>query len=185
MKPPCDEAVIRSVECRRSAHGASGTLDPGGDNSRFQHGLHRQHRRQCSSARAPSKPPRNRRRCAMGGRVLWVVFGSLDSRRRLTRRLVWPPIDVPDWRRDFRGCFYRLWSCLEHSATRDRTECPRCRSSFSRARQPVDHQRMFRRENSRPSDRYLVRLHCDHNSGGAGSRRLADRACLLALGILH
>ena len=123
--------------------------------------------------------------------VQWVVesyglvLGSIDSRWRLPRRLVWPPIDVPGWRRDFRGCFYRLWFCLEHSAAGDRAECPGCGSCLSGARQPFDYQRMFRRENSRPSDRYMVRLHCDHNSVGARSRRLADRACLLALGIFH
>jgi hypothetical protein len=59
----------------------SGTLDPGSDNSRFQHGLYRQHRRQCSFTTTPSEPPHNRRRCAMGGRVLRVVFGNSDSRR--------------------------------------------------------------------------------------------------------
>jgi hypothetical protein len=37
---------------------------------------------------------------------------------------------------------------------------------------------------SRASDRYMVRLHGDHNSVGTRSRWLADRACLLALGFL-
>src|SRR5713101_7955530 len=108
--------------CRSSMHSASGTLDTRSDDSRFQHGVYRQHRRQCGSTCTPSEPPRNRRRCAMGGRVLRAVPGSFDSRRWLARRLVWPPLDVPGWGRHFRGRFYGLRLCLKHSATRDRTK---------------------------------------------------------------
>src|SRR5712692_11104852 len=130
-------------ECWRSVHSPSGTLGLSSDNSRFQHGLYRQHSRQCSFTSTPSEPPRNRRRCAMGGRVLRVVFGSFDSRRWLPRRLVWSPFDVLGWCRDFCDCFYRLWSCLEHSGVSHCAEYPRCGSCLSRAWQSVDHQCMF------------------------------------------
>src|ERR1700691_4231810 len=108
----------------------------------------------------------------MGGRVLWAVLRSFNSRRRFSRRLVWPPLDVLGWRRGFRGGLYCLRPLFGHSATCGCAKRPRYRGCLSRAWQPVDHQRKFRREKAWSSNWYLVRFHCDHNGGRAGTRRL-------------
>ncbi len=97
----------------------------------------------------------------MGRRVLRIVFGSFNSGWRFYRRLVWPPIDVLDWCGDFRGCFDRLRLCNEYSAASYRAQRPRYRCCVPRARQPVHHQCILRRENPRTGDRYVVRLHRD------------------------
>ena len=77
MKVPCDEAAVRSVNAWRSEHSAKRTLDSGSDNSRFQHGLYREHHRRCGFAGTPDEPSRKCRRCAMGGRrmLLGGLFG--------------------------------------------------------------------------------------------------------------
>ena len=73
----------------------------------------------------------------------------------------------------------------DHSAACDRAKCAGCGRCLSRSRQPFDHRRIFRRKNTGPSNRHLVRFHRYHHGCGAGSGRLADRACLMALGFLH
>ena len=175
MKPPCDEGVVRSlhaaVPCTAQAGRWILAATILGSSMAFIDSTVVN----VALAGAPSKPARNRRRRAMGGRVLRVVPGSFDSRRRLARRFIWPPIDVSwlAWRFSPRlpsacGLASNIQQLVIARSVQGMGAAFLVPGSLSH------HQRIFRRENPRPSDRHLVRIHCDHYGGRAGSGRLAD-----------
>ena len=73
----------------------------------------------------------------------------------------------------------------QHSSIDYRKKHSRRGGCAPRPREPFDYQHVFRREESRPGDRHVVRIYGNHHRGWPASWRMAGSACFLALGILH
>ena len=121
----------------------------------------------------------------------WIVesyglfSGSAYPCRRIARRPVRAQADFSVGCDHIRSGFRGMRICIEYPTV---NHCKKrsglwCRAS--RARQPRNHQHLLRREKPRQGNRHMVRVHCDYKCAGATSRRLAHRACFLALGVLY
>ena len=78
----------------------------------------------------------------------------------------------------------RLRPVFESWAVNCRSRNSRNRRCISRARKPCSHQRIVRRGAARTGHRHLVRIHCNHNSDRAGVRRLAYPTFVVEMGLL-
>ena len=142
----CRNHWRRTLRCSVCAGG--GTVDPGRDDPRVEHGVHRRHGRQRRAAGAAARSQRDARRRAMGRRGLSRCFSP---------RCCWPAalraIDSAGGASSLLGvALFALPRSGAGSRQRPRAD-PRARAAghrrrAARAGQPRDHQRLVRRSTS-------------------------------------
>ena len=155
------------------------------DDPRLEHGLHRRHRRQRGAAGAPARARGHRRRRPVGRRGLRALPLGAAARRRLHGGSLRTAPRLRERDRPLRRGVDRLRPRRQRRAARDRPRRAGGRCGAPRAGQPRHHQRVVPRAGAGASHRDVVRLHRDHDRPRARPRRLADRAPLVALGLLR
>jgi len=88
---------------RRALFEIPRSLGAGGNNSGFQHGVHRRHRRQRCAAGTADHPQRHRCGCAMGNRSLFTFTLGAPAGRRFAWRSLRTSPSFCDW-----GCPLRV-----------------------------------------------------------------------------
>ncbi len=141
-RPPCDEAAILAGTCELPAT-KNGPWILAADHPRFQHGLHRWHRRKRRPPRAASGPRCHARPSAMGGGILCPFPGCAAPHWRIIGRSLRPPQDLHNRSSALLGCLRVVWTRAGHPALNPGARPPGNRRSAPRARKPGPHQRQF------------------------------------------
>ena len=108
MKPPCDEAVVRSAIAGAPCSAQAGPWILAATILASSMAFIDSTVVNVALPELQIKPPRERCRRAMGSGILRIILGRADSRWRFPRRSLWPPLDVPVGRGDFRDRVDRL-----------------------------------------------------------------------------
>jgi hypothetical protein len=117
-------------------------MDPGGNDPRFEHGLHRWNGGQCRAASAAAATERQPRRRPVGDRSVCAVPRRVAARRRRGRRPFRAPARVPARSGAIRHLLPRMRTRRQCARARLRSRSAGYRRRAADPRQPGDHQRV-------------------------------------------